>query len=99
MQTRGNKFKVNIEDIYLVATYQKPRDAVLQIMEDRLIQSPAIYYITKPEIIVRPITQTSRVIRMNDLFHDKLPKYAFFCIQGSEDFEGKITKNPFTFII
>ena len=94
----GSKYKLNIEDVHLVATYQKPRDMVLQIMDDRLKLSPAIYYVTKPEIIVRPITQTSKVIRMKDLFHDKLPKYAFFCIQGSEDFEGDISKNPFTFI-
>ena len=91
-------YKLIIEDIYLLATFQKPRDAVLKIMDERLLKSPAIYYVTKPEIIVRPITQTSKVIRMNDLFQEKLPKYAFFCIQGSEDFEGKISKNPYTFI-
>ena len=93
-----SSYKLIIEDVYLLATFQKPRDAVLKIMDDRLQKSPAIYYVTKPEIIVRPITQTSRVIRMNDLFQEKLPKYAFFCIQGSEDFEGKISKNPYTFI-
>ena len=91
-------YKLIIEDIYLLATFQKPRDAVLKIMDERLLKSPAIYYVTKPEIIVRPITQTSKVIRMNDLFQEKLPKYAFFCIQGSEDFEGKMSKNPYTFI-
>ena len=91
-------YKLVIEDVYLLVTFQKPRDAVLNIMDERLLKSPAIYYVTKPEIIVRPITQTSKVIRMNDLFQEKLPKYAFFCIQGSEDFEGKISKNPYTFI-
>ena len=91
-------YKLVIEDVYLLVTFQKPRDAVLNIMDERLLKSPAIYYVTKPEIIVRPITQTSKVIRMNDLFQEKLPKYAFFCIQGSEDFEGKMSKNPYTFI-
>ena len=91
-------YKLIIEDVYLLATFQKPRDAILKIMDERLLKSPAIYYVTKPEIIVRPITQTSRVIRMNDIFQEKLPKYAFFCIQGSEDFEGKMSKNPYTFI-
>ena len=93
-----NKYRVIIEDVYLLTTYQKPRDVVLKIMDERLKQSSAVYYVTKPEIIVKPINQTSKVIRMNDLFHEKLPKYAFFCIQGSEDFEGKLSKNPFTFI-
>ena len=93
-----SNYKLVIEDVYLLTTFQKPRDVILDIMDDRLKKSPAVYYVTKPEIIVRPITQTSKVIRMNDLFQEKLPKYAFFCIQGGEDFEGKISKNPYTFI-
>jgi len=91
-------YKLIINDVYLKTTFQKPRDAVLKIMEDRLQKSPAVYYVTKPEIIARPITQGGNIIRMNDLFQGNLPKYAFFCIQGSEDFEGKHTLNPYTFI-
>ena len=90
-------FKLHIENVYLLVTYQKPREVILRIMEEKLQKSPAIYYITKPEIIVKPIPQSSRIIRMNDIFPEKLPKYAFIFIQGSEDFEGKINKNPFTF--
>ena len=92
-----DNFKLHIENVYLLVTYQKPRDVILEIMEERLQKSPAIYYITKPEIIVKPIPQTTSIIRMNDIFPEKLPKYAFIFIQGSEDFEGKINKNPFTF--
>ena len=91
-------YKLIINDVYLMATFQKPRDAVLKIMEDRLEKSPAVYYVTKPEIIARPITQGGNIIRMNDLFQGNLPKYAFFCIQGSADFEGKHSLNPYTFI-
>ena len=90
-------YKLIIENVYLLVTYQKPRDAVLNIMEERIHKSPAIYYVTRPEIIVKPIAQTSRVIRMNDIFPEKLPKYAFIFMLGSEDFEGTITKNPYTF--
>ena len=91
-------YKLIIENVYLLVTYQKPRDALLNIMEERLQKSPAIYYVTKPEIIVKPISQTSRMIRMNDIFPEKLPKYAFIFMLGSEDFEGTVTKNPYTFI-
>ena len=94
----GSDYRINIQTLHLVATYHKPRDVVLKTMENKLRTSPAIYNVTRPEIIVRPIVQTSRVIRVNDLFHDKLPKYAFFCIQGSQDFDGALSKNPFAFI-
>jgi hypothetical protein len=90
-------YRLIIENVYLLVTYQKPRDALLYIMEERLQKSPAIYFVTNPVIIVKPIAQTSRVIRMNDIFPEKLPKYAFIFMVGSEDFEGTVTKNPYTF--
>jgi hypothetical protein len=86
-----------IEDVFLDITYIKPRDQILSIIEDRLYKEPAVYFIPKPEIIVRPITQNSRMIRIPDVFASKIPPYAFFCLQKGSDFEGKRETNPFVF--
>ncbi len=92
------KYSILLEDIYLQVTYYRPRDAILEILEDRLKNDPAPYFISKPEIIIRPISNAGRIIRITDIFHDKLPPYAFFCLQKSADFEGKLSTNPFVFI-
>lgn len=91
-------YSIFLEDIYLQVTYYRPRDEILEMLEDRLKKDPAPYFISKPEIIIRPISNAGRIIRMTDIFHDKLPPYAFFCLQKSADFEGKLKTNPFVFI-
>ncbi len=98
LATADATYTIYIEDVYLDVTYFRPRDQILEIIEDRLQKDPAPYFVSRPEITIKPITQANRIIRLTDIFHDKLPPYAFFCLQKSCDFEGKINTNPFTFI-
>ena len=91
-------FRVIIEDVYLAATYYRPRDQILRAIEDRLNVEPAPYFISKPEIIIKPVADKTKVIRITDVFHNKLPSYAFFCLQKSKDFEGNLKGNPYNFI-
>ena len=91
-------YNVVLEDCHLDVTYYRVRDEILNIMEERLAKDAAMYFISRPEIIVRPIVLTSKKIRMNHIFNDKLPSYAFFALQRSEDFEGKFSSNCYTFI-
>ena len=93
-----SKYSIHIEDIYLDVTYYRPRDQILQIIEDRLQKEPAPYFVSRPEIIIKPISHSSKIIRLTDIFHEKIPPYAFFCLQKSKDFEGKLNTNPFVFI-
>ena len=89
---------IHIENIYLNVTYIRPRDQILQIIEDRLYKEPAPYFVSKPEIILKPISQKSRIIRITNVFPSTIPPHAFFCLQKSSDFEGMRNTNPFTFI-
>ena len=91
-------YSIYLEDVYLDVTYFRPRDQILEIIEERLKKDPAPYFVSRPEIIIKPITHSNRIIRLTDIFHDKLPPYAFFCLQKSSDFEGKLNTNPFAFI-
>ena len=93
-----SKFSIFIEDCYLNVTYYRPRDAILDLIETRIQKEPAPYFVSRPEIIIKPITNAGRVIRISDVFHDTLPAYAFFCLQRSKDFDGSFKTNPYTFI-
>ena len=91
-------FSVVIEDCYLQVSYYRPRDSILGLIENKLNAVPAPYFITRPEILVKPIQNSGRMIRITDIFHDKMPAFAFFCLQESKSFEGRKTCNPYCFI-
>ena len=95
---KDEKYSISIEDVHLQVTYYQPQDAIQKEIESLLESEPIPYFVQRPELIVRPITATTKVIRVNDIFPSKLPSYAFFCIQKSADFEGKCECNPFSFI-
>lgn len=91
-------YSLLIEDCYLNATYYRVRDEILSLIEERLSKEPAPYTITRPEIVIKPINHSSRIIRLTDIFQDKIPPYAFFALQKSSDFEGKFSSNGFVFV-
>ena len=93
-----SKYSIFIEDCYLHATYYRPRDSILSLIEERLRKEAASYFISRPEIIVKPLSNAGRIIRISDVFHNILPPYAFFCLLPSKDFEGSYKTNPYTFI-
>lgn len=97
MAPEDSKYQVVIEDIFLNVSYFRPIDVVLRQVDDHIKREPAPYFISKPELILRPITNSNRMIRVNDLFHNKLPSYAFFCLQKTSDYEGKRDSSPFIF--
>ena len=95
----ANDYKVEIEDVYLMVKFARPHDFILEMMEDRLSIEPAHYFVTRPDIIIKPIAQSGRIVRLNNLFQGgKLPSHAFFMIQRSADFDGSFDSNPFAFV-
>ena len=94
----GNDYTVNIENVYLDVSYIRPHDIFLSMIEERLAKEAAPYFITRPEIIIKPIAQSGRIVRINHIFPGNLPKHAFFTVQKSKDFEGTFNSNPFAFI-
>ena len=94
----ANDYNIHISDVHLIVTFLKPHDIFLDLIEERLLKQPAPYFVTRPEIIIKPISQSGRVVRVNNLFQGKLPKHAVFCLQRSRDFDGDFNCNPFTFI-
>ena len=94
----GDDFKIILESVHLNVTYIQPEEVVLSLIEERLAKEAAPYFVTKGEIIIKPISQSGRIVRINDLFQSKIPRYAFFCVQRSSSYEGTITSNPYSFI-
>ena len=98
LSNSDSDYNVFIEDCFLTVTYERPRDEYLLELEKEIIKNPVPYTIQNPEIIVKPIPNAGQIIRVTDIFHDKLPPFAFFCLQNSKDFEGTYQSNPYVFI-
>ena len=92
-------YNITISDIHLKATFLRPNEIFLNLIEERLAKEAASYYVTRPELILKPISESGRIVRLNNLFSDgRLPKTAFFAIQRSKDFSGSALTNPYSFI-
>ena len=98
LMTDGDDYRVILETVHLNVTYIQPEEMVLSMIEERLAKEAAPYFVPKNEIIIKPISQSGRIVRINDLFPSKIPRHAFFCIQRSSCFEGTRSSNPYTFI-
>ena len=96
--SEDESYSIFIEDCYLHATFITPHDSFLRQIDERLSLQPAPYIISKPELIIKPITSAGPIIRIHDIFNNKLPTHAFFCLQKSKDFEGSHRTNPFIFV-
>ena len=94
LYTPDSGYSIEIQDVYLLVTYYQQVDPVLKIIEESM---PAVYILSNPEIIIKPIQNPGQIIRITDIFH-KLPEFAFFCLQNSEDYEGNKKTNPYGFI-
>jgi hypothetical protein len=68
------------------------------MIEERLLKQPAPYFISRPELIIKPIGHAGRNVMLNNLFPGQLPSLAFFCIQRSRDFQGARESNPWAFV-
>ena len=95
---KESKYRVVIEDIYLNVKYLRPIDTILTQINEHLEEAPAPYFTQKGEIIIRPITNSNRILRVNDIFQGKLPTHAFFALTQNRAFSGTRDSNPFVFV-
>ena len=54
-------YKVEIQDVHLMVTFIRPHDIFHSLIEERLLKEPAPYIISKPEIIIKPISQSANL--------------------------------------
>ena len=92
------KYKVVIENVFLNVKYRRPTDVILSSIEERLASEAAEYFVTRPELIVKPIGRVGRNVQINNLFPGRLPQQAFMFVQKTTDYVGSYSTNPFAFI-
>ena len=79
-----SKFIIFIEDCYLDISYYRPRNAILNLIETRIQKEPAPYFVARPEIIIKPVTNAGKMIRISDVFHDNYPHMLSFAYKDQK---------------
>ena len=93
----AHTFKIIIEKVYLNVTYVQPEDFYLNLLEEKLEKSPAIYDGHRTEISTFGIQSGVNKYQFNNIFRGPLPNFMVLCVQDRDAINGDYTMNPYTF--
>ena len=97
LMSQGTGFKIQIEKVYLNVSYVQPEEFYLQMLEEQLEKTPAIYDGHKTEISTFGIQSGVTKYQFNNIFRGPLPSFMVLCVQDRDAINGDYTKNPYTF--
>ena len=91
-----NTDEVCFDKVFLRCTFQRPRDTVLSIIEERLAKENAIFHADKKAMTIYPVTDRSTTIQLENLLNGPLPYFFLVCVQDRSALGKKRSKNPFS---
>ena len=90
--------KLKFIKCYLRVTMQQPGDFCLNLMEQKLLKTPAIYQAEEGKVSFHSIPAGNEVVTINNLFpQGKLPVMFTFGVQDRTALGNARNKNPYTF--
>lgn len=90
--------KVKFDKCYLRVTLQQPSDICLNLMEQKLLKTPAVYQAEEGRVSFHSIPAGNELVTINNLFpQGNLPVMFTFGVQDRTAFGNSRTKNPYTF--
>ena len=98
LEPLGGTHKIKFVKCYLRVTLQQPSDFCLNLMEQKLLKSPAIYQAEEGKVSFHAIPAGNELVTINNLFpQGKLPIMFTFGIQDRTALGDARNKNPYTF--
>ena len=98
LETENGDHKVKFIKCYLRVTMQQPGDFCLNLMEQKLLKTPAIYQAEEGKVSFHSIAAGNEQVTINNLFpQGKLPIMFTFGVQDRTALGNARNKNPFTF--
>ena len=88
--------KVKFDKIVLRCTFQRPQDAILNIIEQRLAKENAIYHTDKSVLSFHTIPEGAVDLTVSSIFGSTLPHSFLIGVQDRASFGKTRSKNPFT---
>ena len=98
LEAEEGTHKVKFVKCYLRVTMHQPSDFCLNLMEQKLLKTPAIYQAEEGNISFHSIAAGNEQVTINNLFpQGKLPIMFTFGIQDRSALGNARNKNPYTF--
>ena len=98
LEAENGDHKVKFIKCYLRVTMQQPGDFCLNLMEQKLLKTPAIYQAEEGKVSFHSIAAGNEQVTINNLFpQGKLPIMFTFGVQDRTALGNARNKNPFTF--
>ena len=91
-----NTDEVHFEKVFLRCTFQRPKENILSIIENKLAKERAIYHADKKIMTTFPMSSRTAQIQIENLFNGPLPYFFLVCIQDQSALARKRSKNPFS---
>ena len=98
LEPSSGTHKVKFDKCYLRVTMQQPTDFCLNLMEQKLLKTPALYQAEEGKVSFHSIPSGNALVTINNLFpQGKLPIMFTFGVQDRAAFGKSRDKNPYTF--
>ena len=98
LEAERGTHKLKFIKCYLRVTMQQPGDFCLNLMEQKLLKTPATYQAEEGKVSFHSIPAGNEVVTINNLFpQGKLPVMFTFGVQDRTALGNARNKNPFTF--
>ena len=90
--------KIQYDKCYLRVTLQQPTDFCLNLMEQKLLKTPAVYQAEEGRVSFHSIPAGNELVTINNLFpQGTLPIMFTFGVQDRSAYGNTRNKNPYTF--
>ncbi|KAL5266316.1 hypothetical protein ACHWQZ_G003665 [Mnemiopsis leidyi] len=98
LEEAAGTHKLKFDKCFLRVTMQQPTDFCLNLMEQKLLKTPALYQSEEGKVSFHSIPAGNALVTINNLFpQGKLPVMFTFGVQDRAAFGNARNKNPFTF--
>ena len=98
LEAANGTHKVKFDRCYLRVTLQQPTDFCLNLMEQKLAKTPALYQAEEGKVSFHSIPAGNAQVTINNLFpQGKLPVMFTFGVQDRTALGNTRNKNPYTF--
>jgi hypothetical protein len=98
LEANEGTHKVKFDKCYLRVTLQQPSDICLNLMEQKLLKTPAVYQAEEGRVSFHSIPAGNELVTINNIFpQGNLPVMFTFGVQDRKALGNSRDKNPYTF--
>ena len=98
MHAEGTPYKINLKKVVLVCTFLKPKNEILQLINNKIMKEPAIFHCPRGELASYTIPTGVESFTISDVYKETVPEWTAVFIQHRDCLKDKGHRNPYSFL-